>query len=252
MLPGLAPSGTSFPRFRHAGGLVANEIRSQYYLRSHPRYVRIAGVKLDLSGVPLTPVLRESLYAGWYETEERSVLTETLRGDDVCLELGGGIGLITTIAAQRVRSVTVCEANPALTPIISRTLESNNATATVINGVVTNEDGEVDFFIAPGFWESSLTPVAGAERRKIRAVSFDRLLQETNPTYLICDIEGAEVDVLGNRSLPSVRAICLETHPESAGIEATQHLLAHLINDGFALDLRRSVADVAFFYRPGL
>jgi FkbM family methyltransferase len=200
----------------------------------------------------MTPMLEQYIYAGWYEAEERSVLAATLRADDVCLEVGGGIGLISTIAAQQAQRMTVYEANPGLVSIIERTVSLNGQSADVINAVASDADGTTAFYVADSFWMSSLQPSDGAVEHTVRTVSFDRVLADIKPTYLICDIEGGEVDLLGGRSLPdSLRAICVELHPDAVGISSTQGLITALIDQGYALDLPVCTGNVAFFCRPG-
>jgi FkbM family methyltransferase len=233
------------------GDAVRPGLRVGVYSFTHPTQVRLSGVKVNLQGLPMPPEVRRGLYSGRYESQEAAVLKATLRADDTCLELGGGLGILTTIASARTRQVTVYEANPDLLPIISRTLESNHASAKIHNAAVATEDGKVDFYISASFWESSMTPNPAFVKREIEAISFDRLLREISPTYLICDIEGAELDILTAGSLPaSLRAICLETHPDATGIEGVGRLISHLLADGFALDLEQSRGGVAFFYRP--
>jgi hypothetical protein len=56
-------------------------------------------------------------------------------------------------------------------------------------------------------------------------------------TVLICDIEGGEVELLGNADLSGIRLIILEAHYAEAGEAATDDLVRRLIGSGFSLDL---------------
>ena len=55
--------------------------------------------------------------------------------------------------------------------------------------------------------------------------------------FLICDIEGGEVDLLMQADLRSIKKIIVETHYWAAGQRETDEMIRKLILDGFSIDL---------------
>jgi len=234
-------------------GRVVRDLRALYWEQISPAAVTYRGVRLDLRAPWATPQLRDAIYNDYYEAPEHDILSATLRSEDRYLELGAGVGFLTTCACQRVGAerVAVFEADPALAEVARTTARANGFSPSVTNAVLMSEPaaGSVDFFVQDDFWASSLKPDENARRVEVPAASFSETLRRFTPTYLTVDIEGGEVDLLSS-SLPGhVRAICLEVHPEVAGVSETRAMLGRLIADGFALDTKLSRDDSVFFER---
>jgi len=88
------------------------------------------------------------------------------------------------------------------------------------------------------------------ERQKLESVSIQKLIDELQPSFLIMDIEGAEVDLASERlNLHSLKKLCIEMHPHIVGDEAITELIANLIRQGFILRMTESHDDVLFFSR---
>lgn len=86
----------------------------------------VHGVALPLSSDEVSPVIWQALTDGSYEAKEaRSVLKAIKPGDRV-LELGSGIGIITSIIAgiENV-SVWAFEANPSTAALAERVIKAN-------------------------------------------------------------------------------------------------------------------------------
>src|SRR5262245_58379142 len=75
----------------------------------------VSGVRIR-TGPHLSPVILDSIEREMYERPELEIARVKLQRDDVVLELGSGIGFITTYCAKRIGSdrVFTYEANPAL------------------------------------------------------------------------------------------------------------------------------------------
>ncbi len=193
-----------------------------------------------------------TLYDGRYEQYEAEVLRATLRSGDRYLEVGASIGVTTTIACQIVGdvNVTAVEADPELARAAARTAALNGHKPVTINAVLTN-DGQAErrFYVREDFWGSSLFPSPGAREIVVPARPFLRELEETRATYLLVDIEGGEAELLAPSLPASVRAICLEVHPDRIGEEAVRGVIAGLTDQGFVLDSRLAEVQVLFFSR---
>jgi FkbM family methyltransferase len=231
--------------------LVAADIRQVAHeaklARLPPDRFILSGIELEL-GAWATPNVRNALYAGIYEQPEREVLLASLKPDDVVLEVGAGCGFITTVAAGLAREVRSFDANPELVPFARATVAHNGRTATVENAVLAREPAAetVPFHVATEFWTSSLLPVPGA--RVVDVPLLDFSTARDGCSYLIVDIEGGEIELLGG-DLSGVRAICVECHPALVGARQITKMLASLFEQGFALDLAVSRGLVLYLSR---
>lgn len=240
--------GTAQRYARRAG----EDLRKVAWRYRPPDHLTYFGVRLALEDWWATPALRDALYHDYYERPEYEVVSATLRRGDRYLELGAGIGFLTTCACGIVggENVFSYEANPELARLVTRTAHANGYEPTVENAVLGAQAGTVDFFVQPDFWGSSLKKAPEARRVTVPALSFAGVLEHVRPTYLTIDIEGGEIALLDGVTLPAwVRAICMEMHPDEVGVAATQELIVKLIAEGFALDLEVSRDGVAFFSR---
>ena len=219
--------------------------------RRRPKEVRLNGVTLNLEGPWVTTEIASYIYNEYYEATESAVLAATLSPDDRYLEVGVGAGYILTQACQRVgaRQALGIEANPAMADVARATLAANGQSPEVRTGVLTEHAGTADFYVESDFWTSGLAPRVGATRIEVPAYSLAEVLAEFAPSYLMVDIEGGEIELLAPQLPKSVRAICVELHPDVVGAAATQRLLDGLFAQGFLLDVHVSAAGVIFAHR---
>ncbi|MGG7567769.1 glycosyltransferase family 2 protein [Rhodovulum sp. DZ06] len=112
-----------------------------------PGVIEIDGLRLPLDPRIVTRRIEKALRKGRYEKGERRALAALLRPGDRVLELGGGLGLVSAMAALQdgVERVVVVEANPDLLPVIARTHRLNGvATAEIVHGAVAPGRGEAE------------------------------------------------------------------------------------------------------------
>ncbi len=198
-----------------------------------------------------THEILRGLYAGSYERPEAVAVRKTLELSDRYFEIGAGLGVVTAVACDEIGGDKVCafEANPELITVIERTASANRHCPEIVNAVLGDDDQPKDFYLQNDFWASSPHPSSGGRRVSVPGRSFDAEMERFKPTYLMLDIEGAEVELLARPIPSSVRAICMETHPRVLGREPVQRLLRHLDGEGFALDLEVSGQSVAYCVR---
>lgn len=185
---------------------------------------------------------------GRYESGEVRILRRLLRSEDSVLEIGGGVGVVSSAAAGIVgaRNVLVVEANPDLAPVIAQTHRLNDLDGIEILsgiGVTDAAGGEAPFYLREDFWASSMEPPADGEA--VREVSVPRIdlnaqLRARRPSVLVMDIEGAEAGLLPNLDLSSCRALVVELHPRVYGASGVDRLFAALRRQGFAYDAKNS------------
>ena len=83
-----------------------------------------------------------------------------VREDDVVVELGAGIGFMSTLVAtkRKIKAVHAFEANPQLIPYIASVHAANGVkNAHVTNAILGPEAGSVPFYIREKFIASSMT-----------------------------------------------------------------------------------------------
>jgi FkbM family methyltransferase len=173
------------------------------------------------------------------------------------LELGAGIGFISTIAARlkRAASYLALEPNPHLPEFIRSVQEMNAVTGMeVAHGLAAAIDytSAVDFYIRKDFWMSSLSPEPLPIVRKATtpAIPLAMLLQERNINVIISDIEGAEVDLFSRSHLEGVERVYVEIHEHLTGFQGVKTLFDSMSAKGFIYDYRCSEGSIIMFRRP--
>ncbi|MGR3323406.1 MAG: FkbM family methyltransferase [Pseudooceanicola sp.] len=179
--------------------------------------------------VPESPFLTEGriarINAGRYEEQEIIGALRVVRSGDRVLELGAGLGIVGGIIARNLRpdSVRSYEANPALIPHIEALYAMNGLGARigVENRILLagpERPETVTLHLTNSYLGSSV--IEGKRARDAVTVptgDFDAALKGVD--VLVMDIEGAELDILRHADLSGLRAMVLEFHPESYGVE---------------------------------
>jgi FkbM family methyltransferase len=200
-----------------------------------------SGVKVPFVPAIISPKIERPLRNNRYEARECTAVRRMLRPGDRVLELGAGVGLLSTVAGlvPGIESVTAVEANPDLIPLIRETHRLNQASAvTLLNAVASAEPGpDVDFYLRPNFWASSMEPDSRPYDKvvKLPRVSVSKLIKDIRPTVIICDIEGGELGLFDTADLESVRAIVIELHPKVYGRKGLDRIKSTLRAKGLAI-----------------
>ena len=85
------------------------------------------------------------------------------------------------------------------------------------------------------------------EEVEVPALDMNAVIADLKPSVLICDIEGAEADLLPQMDLSGLRAVLIETHPQWIGKEGIRRLFACLDAAGLVFYPRWSHGKVAVF-----
>jgi len=233
---------------------IKNWWRYQFRKIFRPRTVTNGGLKIFLGDQAGTSYAR-SIYRDTHEAEERAIVDRNLEPDDTVLECGAGMGVVTTLCCQKIGSdrVHAYEANAKLEPTLRRTFALNQVTPHLEMKMVSLDGGEQDFFAADRFVVSSRYDNSDqyeGEQQRLDSVSIQKLIDDLQPSFLIMDIEGAEVDLASESlNLHSLKKLCIEMHPHIVGDEAITGLILNLIRQGFTLHMTESRDDVLFFSR---
>lgn len=217
------------------------------------------GVLIQAPSDVITPAIADALTSGAYEAEEARIVTRALKSHDRVLEIGSGLGFVTTLIARdpRVASLMAVEADPRLARRAAATLALNGCTgAETINAVLAPEASSGDmavFYQRPDFWMSSMfeTDVPYDRIVNVPVLSLNEMLRDRAITCIVCDIEGGEVDLLKGADLAGVDRIIVELHDHVTGLSGVSDLFDTMRRKGFAYDPRCSEGTVVLFRRLG-
>ena len=197
--------------------------------------------------------VRRLLRTDHYELKEAEAALRIVKKDDVVLELGGGIGYMSTLVATKcnVREVHSFEANPYLIPYIKSVHAANDVTnAHVHHAILGPRKGQVDFYLRDPMLGSSMQLLKGEvdpSSTKVDVLNAKATFKKIKPTVLICDIEGAEVDLIPQLDLTGIRAAIIETHPQWIGPKGMNKVMRAFMDAGLAYYHRGSHGKVLCF-----
>ena len=183
----------------------------------------IQGIQLEVPRLLLQSDVWRSLVHGYYERSEIDALRYAIRPGDTVLEIGAGIGFISSFAKRELHAsrIVAIEADPILIPVIKRTHAVNGVSAEVRNVVAAVTDGVVEFNRQPSFWASSIVDLPGSTKVMLPACSLQGLLEEADPDVLVVDTEGAEGRLFDGLRLPErLRHAVVEVHKPLIGLAA--------------------------------
>ncbi len=203
----------------------------------------LRGITLRIPDRQLSPPLRAALEEGRYEGGESAALLRHLEPGDRVLDLGAGAGYVAALAARVVggENVTAVEAAPEMLPVLRRNLNLNEAgDAEVLHGAVVADDFPdevVRFEVARAFWASRIGGGEGggkgAKTVEVPALRFGELVRRVQPSVVVMDIEGGELDICQVDWPGCVRLLIMEIHTGRYPPRAVKALFDGLSRNGF-------------------
>ena len=218
-------------------------------------FIQSMGVKFPRRNDVMPPRIRHALRANSYEAKEARSVLKVVRADDVVLELGGGVGFISSLIATRraIQHVHVYEANAKLATYIRETHAANGIeNATVHHAILGKRKGKADFHVRGNLIGSSLDAKDGAgvtRSESVDVLNVKAELKRIKPTVLVCDIEGAEAELIPLMDLSTLRAAVVELHPQWIGPEGVNAVFQAFITAGLAYHSKLSNQKVVTFRR---
>jgi FkbM family methyltransferase len=202
--------------------------------------VRLDGCKFSIAADRVPSNVIDLLLSDLYEEPERKALAKFVRPELPVIELGACIGVVSCLTNRRLRAPdkhVVVEANPALLPLLEQNRARNGCQFKIVNAAVSYGAETIEFNVDDNILASS---VHGGERQgvAVATTTLERLLNEHGfeRATLICDIEGAELQLVENE-LKTLRerisTIVMELHDRIVGHEPTQQMLTRLTSAGF-------------------
>ena len=228
-------------------------------MKTDEQFFELNGVRLPNDPNIITPKVAASLQRGNYERPEVQATPKFLAPDDRVIELGAGIGYISTYIAKHlnVRQITCVEANPKLITYIHEVHELHGLKNAEVRHCVAMPDtarfqsgDTTDFYIREPFWSSSLDAGRDAiATQKVPLVHLSDLIKECEATALIVDIEGGERDLFRNTDLGSVTKVYVELHTRYIRPKGIKECFDALSEQGYYYDQRVSHGGVVLFRR---
>jgi len=220
----------------------------------------LRGVALSIPDAALGGNLAAALQSGRYEHTEADAVMRHLVPGDRFVDLGAGAGYLCCLAGRVLGAAAVAgvEALPGMVEVARANLARNGlAGAEILHGALVGPDqpgGTVPFRERAAFWASALAPPGTATPKGMRlhevpALKLGALLDRLAPTVIVCDIEGAERDVLDIPLPPPLRMLVVEIHPAIYGLAGTGQLFDALARRGFAYQPYGSHAATVVFER---
>ncbi len=254
------PEELSFMQYKYQSKTLVTRLSlvniKQYVLNAYrqftrPKIVEISGVKIFITENIKGHILR-TIYTQTYEGSEFKIIKSQLESDDVVMELGTGIGFISSYCAKQIGSerVFTYEANPQLESDIVRNYQLNNVAPNLEMCILGEQSGEKTFYLQKDYWISSVIPTSSySQKINVRVKSFNEAILQIKPTFLIIDIEGGEYDLFKYADLSNVKKICLELHHDVLGKQKTNFVLSKLASWGFLLDEKISLKQELFLQK---
>jgi FkbM family methyltransferase len=225
-------------------------------VENKPEVVELSGIMIPINEDIFSPTIIHSIRSGEYEWQEADKLPAIIKEGDRVLEIGAGIGYISSLIARdsRVGAIRVYEANPKLIPLILNIHKINNINnVEVFNGVLSdnNINSESKFYLREDFWASSLVkdPWEYEAIIDVPNIGFSHEITTFRPTLIICDIEGGELDLFVNGDLGGVERVYMEVHQEVLGGQGMKQLFDAMSEKGFYYDQWHSCGSVVLFSR---
>ena len=218
-------------------------------------YLYSRGLKIPKHPQVTRGRVRGAIKQDAYERKECDAVMRVVREGDVVLELGGGIGYMSTLLSVRQKAARVIsyEANPGLIPYIRSVHEANDVTNVDLrNALLSPEAGDpVPFYVRRNFLASSMDraadPDSVIEEVSIMKHAIGPVIEAEKPTVLVCDIEGAEADLLPAGDWSGLRAAVIELHPQWIGQSGVQAVFDAMQRAGLTYYPKASEAKVVTF-----
>ena len=204
----------------------------------------IDDVVLEIPDALLNPRLADKMAAGKYEASEARAARMRIKKDHRVLELGGGVGYISSICAQITdpANIVTVEANPNTLNVIRNNLHLNDASAAkLIHAAVVNntQDFEtVAFRVGNVFWGSSIAQTDSATDKvvEVPTIGLFDLFESHRPHVVIMDIEGAEEHLFDQKWPRFIRQVILEIHPNLYGNSTIKTIVDCMSKSGMTYD----------------
>jgi FkbM family methyltransferase len=215
-------------------------------------YSKIKGVKLPVDKKWSFPLLK-ALYDKTYEEAELKIIDKVLEKNDKVLEIGTGLGLISSFCSKRIdnNNIITYEANPLIKNHLFNLYKINKVSPILNIALVTDNNRINTFYSEPNdIWSSSMKKLSEtALEIKLNSVNIADIILKYKPNFLIIDIEGAEYDLISKIDFTNINKLQIELHKKLIGEEKINEVVNIITSDGFKVDKSLSTSEQFYFYK---
>ena len=176
---------------------------------------------------------------GTYECQEMDIVESRLKSSDKVLELGTGIGFISTYCAKKIgnENIHTYEANPFLEDTIREVFKKNKVSPKFEIALVGDKDSNNEFMAQSEFLFSSKKHISQrGKKTSVPLLNLNTIIQKYLPTYLIMDIEGNEFEVFSIIEFQSIVKIQFELHTLLLKRDEIDFIFQRLADNHFVKD----------------
>lgn len=219
--------------------------------------------KFHIKRSGVNPSLAASIFFGFYEAGELRFIHKYFKGDTDVIELGGSMGIVTSHLASLQkpgRQIISVEANPfladTLTTNVNRYRNPINKFI-LLTKAIAYKSMEVALRITDNSTETKAELVSKQRNENeviVPTIKLADIVSQFNlkDFTLVCDIEGAEIELLENDdlALKSCKELYIELHETSNGVkEFSIEDLKKLIIERHKFELIDQNGPVLYFTR---
>lgn len=221
-----------------------------------------ANIELCVSDEVCSARIISEIEGGSYENREMLFARRILAPEDRILELGAGLGFVSTVVVQAINPqfYAAVEADARLIPHIGKTHAKNGVEGVELiqAAFVTDPEqlnqGYVEFGVTNAFWGSGIHKAGDANVTTVKVETRDAsaFVRENKINALVSDIEGGELKLLRDLDLSGIDKIILETHPKVYGQLGMNEIFRILGQNDFAYNAPNSAGPVLSFEKIGV
>lgn len=233
---------------------------------SGPEVIETHGVRIPVDPSVMSDKIQQVLRSGRYDEQRAALMPVTIEDGERVLDVGAGLGFISTVAAQsgKAELVVAVEGDPHVIPLIESVHRLNGVSCEAVNRLVvavkTSETAR--FFVHKDLWASSAMWLKQRDRRgviEVPVATFGELIALYSPTLLLLDFEvfrelvpsvqWPETDVFGDIDFRPLRKVQLMFKPKIVGPRGIRRAFEVLTAQGFAYDPSASNGNVVLMRR---
>lgn len=210
--------------------------RAYYGWSTRRSVVTVGGVTLPVAH-DLSWKVKKRLFTGRYEETEHRLLSKYLREDDKVVDLGAGLGFLTTFSAKKCgsESVVAYEASPEIVKLAKKTFELNDVNPRIEEkAICSSSQKRKILYLREDFWSASLEE--GDEHTDqviVDTVSLNDVFVKHWPSFVIMDIEGSELEFVSTPIPMCLRTCIIEVHPNKTSENVVTKVHSWLDKEGF-------------------
>jgi FkbM family methyltransferase len=217
-----------------------------------PKETNIDGAFIKIRNTPYSFGTKLSLVKGDYEVFERNLIKSKIESGDIVFEMGGSIGVLTSILSEKVGvkgKVFSVEASESIVSYSKELLEKRGNIKVYYGFAFPVFSVENQIRIQN--FDESLGQLGGivlfdANNQNLSKTvdciyDIKKLMDTSNvsPTVLVIDIEGSEKIILDYKpNYPkSVRVLLIEMHTHMYGNSVRDKIIQTIVDDGFNIEI---------------